>query len=170
MLFRRFAFAVGLLVAFLASQLPEFTQQYRQRLGGAIDELSAEVTRFDGDAAAQSLTREQGIARLEGNGDALAQARGQSMAATVERRDRLDRQRTALGTAGPVSQYAVLADGFDAGIARQTLSDFQPAVPATTAGFIAAVIGFFLGWLITHIVAVPVRMRPRRRKAAVQEA
>ena len=40
MLFRRLAAGVALLVAALASQLPEFTQQYSQRLGGAIDELA----------------------------------------------------------------------------------------------------------------------------------
>ena len=39
MILRRLAFAVSLLLGALASQLPEFAQQYRQRLGGAIDEL-----------------------------------------------------------------------------------------------------------------------------------
>ena len=68
MIFRRFALAVGLVFAALASQLPEYTQQYRQRLGGAIDELNATVETFDGQAAAQSLSRDQAIARLESAG------------------------------------------------------------------------------------------------------
>ena len=33
------AFVIGLLLGFALSQTPEFAQQYRQRLGGAIDEL-----------------------------------------------------------------------------------------------------------------------------------
>lgn len=163
MTFRRFALAVGLVFAVLLSQLPEFTQQYRQRLGGAVDEMTAAIAQFDQEASAQSLNRDQGIARLEANSDTLAQQRGESVAATVERRDRLDRQREALATAGPVSQYAVLADGLDRGIARQAFGDYQPAIPTTTGGFVAAGVGLLVGWLLTHLVALPVR----RRRAGV---
>ena len=159
MTFRRFAFAIGLVFAILASQLPEFTQQYRQRLGGAIDELAAAIAEFDQQSSAQSLSRDQGIARLEANGDTLARQRGETVAATVVRKDRLDRQREALSTAGPVSQYAVLADGLDPGIARQTFGDYQPAIPTTTGGFVAAAVGLMVGWLLTHLVALPVRRR-----------
>ena len=34
MILRRFAFAIAVLMGFAATQLPEFIQQYRQRLGG----------------------------------------------------------------------------------------------------------------------------------------
>ena len=161
MIFRRFALAMGLLMAFLGSQLPEFTQQYRQRLGGALDELRAAIAQFDSEASAQALNRDQGIARLQANGDTLARQRGEAVEAMVARQDRLSRQREALATAGPVSQYAVLADGMDTSIARQALADFQPALPATAAGFIAAAVGFLLGWMATHVVALPVRHRRR---------
>lgn len=159
MTFRRFAVAIGLVFAVLASQLPEFTQQYRQRLGGAIDELAAAIAEFDQQSSAQALSRNQGIARLEANGDTLARQRGETVAATVVRKDRLDRQREALSTAGPVSQYAVLADGLDPGIARQTFANYQPAIPTTTGGFVAAAVGLTVGWLLTHLVALPVRRR-----------
>ena len=36
---RRLALAIGLVFAIIAAQAPEFAQQYRQRLGGALDEL-----------------------------------------------------------------------------------------------------------------------------------
>ncbi|MBV9433737.1 MAG: DUF2937 family protein, partial [Hyphomicrobiales bacterium] len=40
-MFRRtLSLAIALLAALAFSQLPEFTQQYAQRLGGAIDELT----------------------------------------------------------------------------------------------------------------------------------
>jgi len=39
MIFNRIAFALALFAAVLGSQFPEFAQQYRQRLGGALDEL-----------------------------------------------------------------------------------------------------------------------------------
>lgn len=166
MLFRRVAAAFGLVVAVLASQAPEFTQQYRQRLGGAIDELQAMIARFDTEASGQSLSREQGIERLKANGDPLAQGRGEALDEAVERADRLVRQRDAFRTAGPLSQYAILAEDLDAGIARQTTVDYRPAAPLTFSGLVAAVLGFFVGWLGIHLVALPLRRRPRAIVAA----
>ena len=159
MLFRRFALAIAFLFAGLASQLPEFTQQYRQRIGGALDELNAIVTQFDAETAGLSLDREGGITRLKQNTDVLAQQRGTSMAGTIARQDKLERQKRSFETAGPLSQYAVLAEDFDPGIARQAYADYQPAFPVTTAGFASAAVGFVLGWLTTHLAAMPLRRR-----------
>ena len=53
---RRLAVAIGLLFALIGAQGPEFSQQYRQRLGGALDELSRIVAEFDADAARQAIT------------------------------------------------------------------------------------------------------------------
>lgn len=161
MLFRRLAAAVALLFAVLTSQLPEFTQQYRQRLGGAIDELRAIVAQFDAEASTQSLSRDKGIARLKENGDPLAQERGADLEATVSRTERLERQRDAFSTSGPLSQYAVLAENFDPTVARHAYADFQPAVPVTAGGFVAGAIGLLLGWCLTHLVAWPFRRQHR---------
>jgi len=76
MLVRRFAFAVGLLVAALFSQAPEFAQQYRQRLAGAVDEIARVLAGFDDDAGREGLDRAGGIARLKGNTDPLVRERG----------------------------------------------------------------------------------------------
>ena len=51
------AFVIGLLLGFVLSQTPEFAQQYRQRLGGAVDELQRIVLQFDDDVrAAPAMT------------------------------------------------------------------------------------------------------------------
>jgi hypothetical protein len=161
MLFRRLAVAIALIVAGLASQAPEFVQQYSQRLGGAIDELRGIVARFDQEASNQSLSRDQGIARLESNSDPLAQGRGRDMESTAARLQRLERQRDAFAVAGPLSRYTVFAEDFDGSIAAGTYAAFAPAVPVTIAGLVAAVIGFGLGWIGTHLLAWPVRRRHR---------
>lgn len=166
MLFRRFAVAVALLVAALASQAPEFVQQYSQRLGGAIDELNGIVARFDQDVAAEGLSRPQGIARLEANADPLAQGRGRDMDATASRLASLERQRDAFAVAGPLSRYTVFAEDFDPQVARGTYAGFAPAVPVTVAGLTAAVIGFAVGWTGMHLLAWPVRHRRRRYGSA----
>lgn len=159
MLIRRFAMAIGILFAVITSQLPEYSQQYRQRLGGAIDELRAALAEFDAEAGRLSLDRSAGIARLESDRDELAQARGRDIAATAEREARLERQQTAFTTAGPLSQYWVLASQFDSRIGGRAYGDFQPAVPVTTAGLLAALSGLVAGWGLTHAAALPLRRR-----------
>ena len=57
MFIRTLSLAAGLFGAVVAAQLPELVQQYNQRLGGAIDEVAAIVSRFDYDAASNSLKR-----------------------------------------------------------------------------------------------------------------
>ena len=57
MLLRAITMAGGLVGAAGLSQFPEFSQQYVQRLGGAVDELSRFVAEFDADAAAVGMTR-----------------------------------------------------------------------------------------------------------------
>jgi Protein of unknown function (DUF2937) len=61
MVLRRLAIAIDLLFGLLGSQLPEFAQQYRQRLGGALDELMRMIGQFDTEVAARSLNRSQGL-------------------------------------------------------------------------------------------------------------
>ena len=164
MLARRFALAVGLLLAVCASQLPEYVQQYRQRLGGAVEELKRIVAQFDAEAQAQSLTREQGIARLEDNPDALVQARGTDMQTDVDRERRLEAQQQAFAEAGPISQYWVLVERLDPTLASQAYAIYQPALPLTPSGFITGSVGLVVGWAGTHAVARPFR---RRRRALV---
>jgi hypothetical protein len=53
---RRLALAIGLIVGLIGSQGPEFAQQYRQRIGGALDELKHIVAEFDAETARERLT------------------------------------------------------------------------------------------------------------------
>jgi hypothetical protein len=54
---RRLALAIGLIAGLLGSQGPEFSQQYRQRIGGALNELKRIVTEFDDEAAREGSER-----------------------------------------------------------------------------------------------------------------
>lgn len=161
MMARRLALAIGLSLAAVFSQLPEFVQQYRQRLGGAVDELRRVVAQFDREARAQSLDRVAAVARLEGNPDPLVQARGRDVTETADRERRLEAQDRAFADAGPLDRYWAFAERFDPDIARQAYAAYQPAVPVTTAGFVAGAIGLVLGYGGTHVAAAPFRRRRR---------
>jgi exonuclease VII large subunit len=163
MLARRLALAIAMLAGLIGSQGPEFAQQYRQRIGGALDELKRMVAEFDAETASEHLTPAQGLSRLEANSDPLARERGEDMAETMDRARRLEEQLEAMAAAGPLKRLYVMVKDFDPQIARRTLDNYEPAAPlsleALTAGGLAAA----WGWAATHLCAWPFRRRSRLR-------
>ncbi|MEO0388953.1 MAG: DUF2937 family protein, partial [Pseudomonadota bacterium] len=91
---RRLALLAGLAGGALTSQLPEYAQQYTQRLGGAADELARVVADFDASAAAVGLSRDAALAELQGT--AFLARRQADMRRTIAREDRLTAQATKL--------------------------------------------------------------------------
>jgi hypothetical protein len=163
---RRLAVAIGLLFALVGAQGPEFSQQYRQRLGGALDELTRIVATFDADAAHQSITRVEAIARLEGNPDPLAEARGVAIESDIARQQRLQRTYDEMKTAGAMKRIVDMTLDFDPAIGRETLANFEPAVPITSETLAFAGMALVFGWGATHLCAWPIRRRWREHIAA----
>jgi hypothetical protein len=160
---RTAAVAFGLLGGVIASQGPEFSQQYRQRIGGAIDELRGVVDRFDADAAARGETRETAIARLRGNTDDLAGLQGTAMQANMERLARLERHRQSMIEAGPFARIGQMVRAGDGAVMRAAYRDFEPALPVTEEGIVSAAGGFVLAWGGLLILAGFIRSLSRRR-------
>lgn len=163
MLVRRLAVAIGLLCGLIGSQLPEFAQQYRQRLGGALDELNRTIAQFDSETAAQSLTRGQGVDQLKSNPETLARERGVAIEENIDRANRLARQQEAFQRGGPLTRLVTLIGNFDPATATKAIEDFEPAVPITFEAFVIAGIALALGWGATHLFAWPIRRRWRAR-------
>lgn len=167
MIGRILAMAVGLFGALVASQMPEFAQQYRQRLGGAIEELRRVVDRFDSSAQTSGLSRDQAIARLREQPEPLARREGEAIGDVVDRLDRLKRQSDDFAAAGSFERILVLIREMDPGLARATYLDFEPAMPATSEGVVAAGGGFALFWgAMLFIARLFGRLRPRGRSRA----
>lgn len=169
MIGRILAMAIGLMAGLAASQGPEFAQQYRQRLGGAIDELRRVATRFETDAQASGLSREAAITRLREQAEPVARAQGDAMERIGERLGALETQRGAFAEAGAFSRLVVMMRGIDPGLARATYLDFEPAWPATGEGLATGGAGFALGWLAVWFAArttgrILGRLVPGRRR------
>jgi hypothetical protein len=166
---RAVAMPIGLLGGVVASQGPEFSQQYRQRVGGAIDELRQVVERFDADAQAHGESRDTAIARLRSNPDALASQQGAAMEANLARLTNLQQHRQAMIDAGPVARIAMMVGQADADVMRATYRDYEPAVPVTQEGLLAAGAGFVAAWgavlLIGSLLRGLFRRRPRAADA-----
>lgn len=166
MLARLLYFLPVLLLGLTFGQGPEFAQQYRQRLGGALDELRAAVVRFDADAARQGLAPAAALARLEANPEPLARDRAADMRLVVARRDRLQRQKAAFDGGG-LSRLAAAAGDFDSELARAALADFRPALPVTLDGLAAAGLGALVGLGLAEagrLTFVRARRRRLRRR------
>ncbi|MFC5486841.1 DUF2937 family protein [Microvirga aerilata] len=165
------AFGLGLLGGVTASQGPEFAQQYRQRLGGAIDELRQVIQRFDTDAQASGETRESAIARLRSNTDSFVSRQGAAMQANAERLGRLETHRDTMVQAGSFARVALMVRDGDRDVMEAVYRDFEPALPVTEEGFLSAAIGFVAVWggllLLTSFIRSLWR-RPHSRRAAAQ--
>ena len=163
MIFRAALLGVSLLGGVTTSQVPEFAQQYRQRMGGAIDALTKVMDDFRADAARHGLGVEAALTRMAGSPDPLVEDRAVRLAQTRARLEALTRQREALLQAGPFARLGVFARDVDPELARATWSDFEPAVPVTSEGAVSAGAGFlavlFAGGLIGGV------RRIMRRKA-----
>ncbi|WP_018700341.1 DUF2937 family protein [Amorphus coralli] len=165
MLGRTITVTVAVVCGVVTSQVPEYTQQYRQRLGGAVDELRAVVQSFDADAERVGYTRPQAIAALARAEDPFPRERARSMQVTIDRYERLSRQQTEFRSAGPFQRIVVLAQDFDPTLAENAWEDFQPAVPTTAEGAVAAGVGAGFGVLLVGFLSLLFRRRRRRAPA-----
>jgi Protein of unknown function (DUF2937) len=163
MLARRLALAIAVLAGLIGSQGPEFAQQYRQRLGGALEELNRIVSEFDAEVRGQNLTPAEGLSRLEHNDDPLARERGDDMNKAIERAKRLGEQIQAMNSAGSLMRLYVIATNFDPEIVRSTLDNYAPAEPLSLGALAAGGLAALWGWTTTRLIAWPFRRRSRPR-------
>ncbi|MGB7316441.1 MAG: DUF2937 family protein [Planktotalea sp.] len=144
MIARALALAAGLTGAAGVSQFPEYSQQYMQRLGGAVDELSRFMDDFDKDAAGLDLTREAALVDLA-KGGAMGAARADSMVNTIARHRRLSGDLERMQGLGPFSRAKYAARFTDTELAGRVWENYKPAMPVTFEGAIFAGLGFLGG-------------------------
>ncbi len=140
------ALAAGLAAAGALAQFPEVSQQYIQRLSGAVEELAVVVEDFDNSAQAAGLTRADALAELSGT--AFLNARSADMMRTIQRYEALSADLTILQTASPVERLLLMPARLDSEIGARAMQDFVPAIPVTATGLTFAGIGFGAGYVL----------------------
>jgi hypothetical protein len=155
--------AAGVLLAGSLSQFPEFSQQYVQRLGGAVDGLSVLVRDFDKSAEATGQSREEALSSLTAT--EFLSRRQDDMRRTIGRHENLIRDYENLREANVYLRLAHVSRYPDGLIAGQTWADFQPAVPLTLDGLALTMIGYLSGYgLLGGLFGL--RREPRKRRLA----
>lgn len=150
--------AVAVCFAAALSQLPAFSDQYVQRLGGQVDALSRIAAEFDDSARTAGLTRDQALADLSGS--AFRDAHQSNMRDAFARLDLARADLQMLRIAGPLERMLLPHRLRDPETLAATWGDFRPAVPVTAAGLWAAGIGLALGWFLTALPGLLARRRP----------
>jgi len=150
--------------AVLFSQLPEFMQQYLQRLGGALEEARTQLQHFKEAASKSGMSLDQLISNAGQNPDPAMGRMGAVVRSLVARVDELAAAEAALRHASAWSRPFVFAAHLYPGMARATLERFKPAVPTTAEGLLYAVAGMIVVLAAYHLgVREPIARRLRRR-------
>jgi hypothetical protein len=161
---RNLALATAVLIGLVLSQAPEFAQQYRQRLAGAIGELATVINRFDQDAARSGFTRQTALAHMAADEDRLVRDQSAAMETHIERYRRLTAQRLSFEHDGSVARLLTLLGNFDAGLVKGTFDDYEPAVPTTMESLLVAGAGFLLAYALFRGIGHQIRRRRRLRR------
>lgn len=112
---------VSLAVGLLFTQMPEFLQQYGQRVGGAADELTAIIRHFDEDALRSGHERHSALELMKRNAERLVREQAVRMETNIVRLRNLQLQQAAFAGGPSVSAaFAFLANG-DWSLARKTV-------------------------------------------------
>lgn len=141
------------------SQAPEFSQQYLQRLGGAVSELRIVAQAFDRDASADGLDRQAALNRLKQSDDTLTRRRGNSMAETFERYENLAAQYDALQAARPIIRPIEMLRYPDPKIIREAWDIYNPAAPLTRPGLAWGLMGTGVLGILMWVFSFPFRRR-----------
>ena len=150
------------------SQAPEFSQQYRQRLGGAVQELGVVVEDFDRNATSALLTRKDALSKLKNSTEQFVQDRGSSMGKTIDRFTKLGIQQSKLNIANGYMKPIYVFQNPDLEIVKGAWSIYQPAIPLNKEGAVYGGLGGVFAMLLAQLgIGGWRRTRKQAKKNAV---
>lgn len=145
----------------LFSQAPEFAQQYRQRLAGAIDELTTTIQVFDEQANHAGLDRQAALNVYAMSQENFLRQQGDAMRRSFARYQSLSDQLEDLSAASPILRPLVIVRNADQRIVSNVWQDFVPALPVSTAGVVWAGSGMLIGTVIAALLGALAGMAAR---------
>jgi hypothetical protein len=150
--------ALCVLGAVAFSQIPEFMQQYLQRLGGHLDEARRQLAHFQQTAEQSGLTLAKFISQTSANTDPAVAKLGAVMTESATRVDTLAAAQDAISHASLWSRPFVFLQHIDTAIARATWEIFKPAVPTTAEGLVYSLFGMLVLLAVYHLgIKYPVK-------------
>jgi hypothetical protein len=146
--------SISVVLAILFGQVPEFAQQYAQRLGGAIDELDRTVRHFDEDSRRSGYERAGALALMGKNQEQIVRDQATRMSETIDRLANLRAQQTAMNQRGPFTRVFAFAAGYDQELAARTWRDFDFALPLSIDAILFTCTGFIMSLVVLWVTAL----------------
>lgn len=156
-----FIILFGVVCAVLATQAPEFMQQYTQRLGGWLDSYTRTVADLDARAAQYDMTRDAYIAALRTSPDPKVVAEANNIAQYPVFQKRLEEAHTAITGASPWMKGLVFIQNMQRPLLEATYGIYQPAVPSTAEGAAYGAAGFGAGAIALNILMLMLKLLGR---------
>lgn len=158
----KIAFAAGLI---LGMQLPKFIADYRQRVGGRLDQAQLDLEPYQEIANRfQHGSLDALVQHHLGSPDASFHAEGTVVQALIAQVQRLSEAYAALDT-NLWQQIIYLARHIDPKLARATLEAYVPGLLLTPDALVCAFVLAFAFSLVVHaIAALPRRIGGRKRR------
>jgi len=154
---------VAALCALVCSQVPEFMQQYYQRLGGAVEEVGRIVRQFTEDSSRSGYERSAALRVMANNSERLVRDQATRMQENITRFDRLRGQQEVMRDSDALARFTAFLMDFDQPLAKKTYDAYRLALSVEGAFF--AAFGFLISWLVLFVVTAPFRSRSRDAEA-----
>ena len=157
-----------ILGAFIGSQIPQFMQQYSQRLAGHVDELHHLLNNLRQLATHSDKTLEQYIQKFATNADPDFAHQGEFMQQLVGRWQELEHALYHLVHSSIWARPYFFLKDLQTDIAQATLLSFQPGISLNLEGLCYAGAGVLIGLAFYHLVEKCVRIGFSRAVAMVK--
>lgn len=146
------------------SQVPEFIQQYLQRLGGHVAELNHQIQIITYNAAASGKNLDQYIHKFKMSGDIDFVHQGEMM------QEMALRYQTLLHNLQEIQQATAWGRGIkffyhiDFIIARETMHHFVPGVSFSLEGMVYGLVGLMFGWMLISNLRKAMSLLKKRKR------
>lgn len=138
--------------AFFGSQIPQFIQQYSQRLAGHVTELHQLVDQLRKTASLSNKSLDQYIQKFLSSSDPDFVHQGHFMQGIVYRYEELNLAFLNLSQSTAWARPLNFIKGLKTDIAGSTFDSFQPGLNLNIEGLCYAGIGVIFGWAFYRIV------------------
>jgi hypothetical protein len=139
--------------AFIGSQIPEFMQQYTQRLAGHVDELQRLLNQIRQVATYSNKTLEQYIQKFISSSDPDFVHQGEFMQGMLVRCDELYQSLIHLMHSSMWMRPFTFFKELQYDIAHSTFVSFQPGINLSLEGLCYAGMGVGLGWACYQMIS-----------------
>src|SRR5262249_30050303 len=142
-----FMAVIAIVPAFFFAQVPEYMQQYYQRIGGVVDELGRIVQHFDEDSLRSGYDRASALGVMANSPERLIRDQVARMNENIARLNRLREQQRTMREGSAFERFATFLTNYDSPLARRTWDAYQFAIPLSGDGIVFALVGYVVSLL-----------------------